>query len=140
MSECACTHDGNVLSGACGLHAEWLRDTVKRELAATQSALARYENAVMPEEPDLYDSDGYICEGGVKPKFVLIIDYGALRIYAAAQTVRADENERDARRYRWLRKNATPGLFNPAFAARSLSAWKTGPEIDAAIDALKDAP
>ena len=53
----------------------------------------------------------------------------------AAANERLREAEKDARRYRWLRGNAQPGVFHIAFVANTLSSWKTSNEIDAAIDA-----
>lgn len=35
--------------------------------------------AGMPAEPKRYDNDGYLCETGVAPRFVLSTDYDALR-------------------------------------------------------------
>jgi len=53
----------------------------------------------------------------------------------AAANERLREAEKDAKRYRWLRGNAQPGVFHIAFAANTLSSWKTSNEIDATIDA-----
>ena len=54
---------------------------------------------------------------------------------AVVAEARLLEVEKDARRYRWLRGNAQPGVFHIAFAANTLSSWKTSNEIDATIDA-----
>jgi len=61
--------------------------------------------------------------------------YQALELDLAAANERLREVEKDARRYRWLRGNAEPGVFHIAFVANTLSSWKTSNEIDAAIDA-----
>ena len=49
--------------------------------------------------------------------------------------------EADAARYRWLRNNASPGLFHPNFAAVYMWVWKTPGQIDEGVDlAMKAYP
>lgn len=40
MADCGCLHNGNELSGICGLHANWLRRQVAAALAAADAARA----------------------------------------------------------------------------------------------------
>lgn len=93
----------------------------------------------MPQSPEVsaglpkyFDNDGYVCESGVKPKFVLATDYDALR--AEKEEIskrlhgehdahmdchkkleqaesRAEQAEQNARRYEWLRTHYFRDLY-----------------------------
>lgn len=72
-------------------------DKLERDLAAAQAKLARYEQAKMPEEATKYypHDEELTLDGFV---WVHWGDYETLRTFAAAQTVRAEENERQLER------------------------------------------
>lgn len=98
---------------------EGLTRIAEKERDQLKDKLARFETAKMPEdkvcseftdflnEPPQYEDKYMVREyrHEAYPKWVLVCEYiKTLCTFAAAQTVRADENEPYARRYRWLRE------------------------------------
>ena len=57
--------------------------------------------AGLPDEPKLYDADGYRCETGVEPRFVLVQSYELLHL-AATEQMASTKQEVAA----WMIKNS----------------------------------
>lgn len=128
-------------------HSDTLGNPFLREAIDT---LARYEQPKMPEEPKHYQSDreGIMCEVGTGVElltddgfdaFIRIDDYNKLRTCLAAQKVRAEENEQDAKRYRLARNHIQPLYYAESLGTLPIPDLAKDEVIAERIDAMTDA-